>query len=696
MDRMISQQKAESNTHVFKNAEWIFADSVEEDIVDKYFEYRTTFEIDGKQTDFQQRLYISAYSQYAVYINGSYVDSGQYDGYEDYQVYDALDITPFVKTGSNELYIGQYVSGSDFSTRRKQIPGVIFTVFSGDSCLLSSSTACKARENRRFLENREWITRQLGYNFEYDATVEAAEYAPSVLAGKDKMLFARPVKKLELEPLQAGKLCAQGLFLDMDAAQPKAVRMQKAFLSSSRLKEYHTQSGERVAWSVPETISADGVYMIYDLQKECAGLLEFEIEVPEKTEVLIGFGEHLEDLRVRTQIAYRNFCFRYVAKPGINKFFYPYQRIGLRYLQFHIYSKAGSLIGGIRKQNYPLARYQLPLTDGLHKRIYEVGCETLRLCIHEHYEDCPWREQAQYAMDSRVQMLCGYYAFREYQMPRATLLLMLRSMKEDRLLDLCAPGRAGVNIPSFTAVFVRQVLEYITYSKDTAFAAEVFEGIKTITDGFAERLTDKDMIPLYCGQNYWNFYEWQPGLNGVERHYDKVVYEAPFNAFVSDTFRCFAEICKLVRPELAAKYYSLHEKVNRATHTAFWDEKAGAYLTRLGDEKPKHVLTQGLMLYVDAVPERYKGQVIKNILQGDMITYSLSMSIYVYEALLKQGDVYKDYIQQQIESIWSKMLNAGATTFWETEQGAADFEDAGSLCHGWSAVPVYIWGKYFV
>ena len=129
MDRMISQQKAESNTHVFKNAEWIFADSVEEDIVDKYFEYRTTFEIDGKQTDFQQRLYISAYSQYVVYINGSYVDSGQYDGYEDYQVYDALDITPFVKTGSNELYIGQYVSGSDFSTRRKQIPGVIFTVF---------------------------------------------------------------------------------------------------------------------------------------------------------------------------------------------------------------------------------------------------------------------------------------------------------------------------------------------------------------------------------------------------------------------------------------------------------------------------------------------------------------------------------------------------------------------------------------
>ncbi|MFQ7077041.1 MAG: hypothetical protein ACLRSW_03420 [Christensenellaceae bacterium] len=36
------------------------------------------------------------------------------------------------------------------------------------------------------------------------------------------------------------------------------------------------------------------------------------------------------------------------------------------------------------------------------------------------------------------------------------------------------------------------------------------------------------------------------------------------------------------------------------------------------------------------------------------------------------------------------MLKRGATTFWETIKGEADFEGAGSLCHGWSAVPVYV------
>jgi len=43
-----------------------------------------------------------------------------------------------------------------------------------------------------------------------------------------------------------------------------------------------------------------------------------------------------------------------------------------------------------------------------------------------------------------------------------------------------------------------------------------------------------------------------------------------------------------------------------------------------------------------------------------------------------------------IEATWGKMLEAGATTFWETSIGASDFHNAGSLCHGWSAVPVYV------
>lgn len=41
-----------------------------------------------------------------------------------------------------------------------------------------------------------------------------------------------------------------------------------------------------------------------------------------------------------------------------------------------------------------------------------------------------------------------------------------------------------------------------------------------------------------------------------------------------------------------------------------------------------------------------------------------------------------------------KMLDAGATSFWEMKDGWKDFDGAGSLCHGWSAIPVYFYARY--
>lgn len=55
---------------------------------------------------------------------------------------------------------------------------------------------------------------------------------------------------------------------------------------------------------------------------------------------------------------------------------------------------------------------------------------------------------------------------------------------------------------------------------------------------------------------------------------------------------------------------------------------------------------------------------------------------------------YKKFVLLDIKKRWGKMLRNGATAFWETEKGEADFDGAGSLCHGWSAIPLYVINKY--
>ena len=69
---------------------------------------------------------------------------------------------------------------------------------------------------------------------------------------------------------------------------------------------------------------------------------------------------------------------------------------------------------------------------------------------------------------------------------------------------------------------------------------------------------------------------------------------------------------------------------------------------------------------------------------------TLSMKGFVYDALLHTDQKqYAPYVLENIRSVYLKMLNEGATSVWETELGAHDFGGAGSLCHGWSALPIY-------
>ncbi len=681
---------------LWKNAEWIFAD-VKYEVKDRYFEYITSFQAEiGKET----LLYISAYSQYAVYVNGHFVNCGQYDDYEELKFYDVFPITEFIIPGDNELLVCQYVAGADFSTRRKQIPGVIFTVIAGEKVLCTSTTDCLSREDLRFCGKAEQLTKQMCFNFEYDANVWLPQYTPSVLVSKDKKLKERPVKKLVITKDGKSRLVAQGVFLEWNQEARKAERCQHAYFSALRKQELmrteveKTKLKQEYSWRIPETFRGDGVYLVFDLGGEKAGFLDFSLTVPQKCEVLISIGEHLDDLRVRSSVGERNFTFRYLAKEGKNEFFYPFQRFGLRYLQFMIYSSEGSISRAIvREATYPLTYQKITVCDNLHRMIWEMGRRTLELCMHEHYEDCPWREQSLYAMDSRVQMLCGYYAFGEYEFPKANLRIMAHSLRKDKLLELCAPGKVPVNIPSFTAVFVRQVLEYIQYSGDRSFADEMLPVMKIIVEGFEEKISKNGLIPQL--EKQWNFYEWQEGINGEDRN-PQPVYDSLLNSFVSDAFSCFTKIAEIAEPALADRYRKLHENINKNIHKYFFRKEYSGYATYMEEDRPRHDLTQAMLLYTGAVPKELRSTVAGTLKSGVLLPCTLSMSIYEYDALMDVSEKNHAYISKKIERIWGRMLRSRTDTFWETALGADDFDYAGSLCHGWSAVPIYIFGKYGV
>lgn len=676
---------------IFASAEWITANTPVSDAEHRCYNFVAEFELDEPSAT----LYISAFSQYAVWVNGEFCDTDVFEDYDFHPVYDTLDISRFCRRGKNTLIVGHYVCGADFSTCSKGTAGVIFAVYGGGKCVCASSTDTPSSRDTRWLDTHEVISYQLGFNFEFDAREALPAPEKSIRADKVRRIDPRPIEKCVLGKLKEGTLVRVGLFRETDGSLPKAARMQTAEIIF-RNPDFAVSENDGLRASV-DGKNLDGLYFLFDLGGETTGYLSFSATVPSDTEILVGFGEHADDGRVGSSVGSHNCCFRFVAKEGKNSFFLPYRRLGLRFLQIHVYAKTATLERvGIVPSEYPLSVYPCPAEDDRLKEIYDVGIKTLRCCMHTHYEDCPWREQALYALDSRIQILCGYYAFREFRFPRASLALIARSYREsDRLLELCSPGRVSVTIPSFTAVFFREVFEYTEYSGDRSLFAEVFPTLEKIANGFFERIDASGLIPLYGEASAWNFYEWRDGLNGRgEKPSENPCYEAPLCLFVADAFSCFGALCKSEHPSLSKKFSAAAEKLKKAVHAAFFDSAAGAYKTRLSDSAPRHALTQALALYTDTVPSEYVESVENALASDALIPVSLSMTIYAFEAFLKRGS-RREEILCEIKRRWGRMLDLGADTFWETDLGAADFGCASSLCHGWSAVPVYILGKYF-
>ena len=79
------------------DSKWIWADT--EPKKDSYAEFVDTFNFSGDSA----RLLISADSNYTVYINYRFVDSGQYPDFPYYKVYDNIDITSYCVRGKIHL-----------------------------------------------------------------------------------------------------------------------------------------------------------------------------------------------------------------------------------------------------------------------------------------------------------------------------------------------------------------------------------------------------------------------------------------------------------------------------------------------------------------------------------------------------------------------------------------------------------------
>jgi hypothetical protein len=658
---------------------------------DEYADFKGTFTYSGGEVF----LEISADSNYCAYINGTLAAFGQYPDFPYRKFYDRVDVTEFVKDGENELLVTAWHFGASFATHCVKDAAIRFEVLADDKALLVSDENILARANPNYVPHIcDKVTVQLGFSYYYDATKDFdAPYGSAVLAKGEEEMHIRPIKKLDLCPRMDAEIVMSGHYY----LGPNGIngRRPADFMQYAAMTNDFEAGLRRSANKLEEGF--DGVYFITDVGEETTGFLDFDIEVDSDCELYFAWGEHLADGRCRTTM--RNFTCRFRAKAGRNVYMNPFLRNGCRYVEVFVHGSGAKLnYMGIRPTPYP--QNEVPFSTGsvLRDKIYKVCVNTLRHSMHEHYEDCPWREQALYALDSRNEMLCGYYAFDDKTFPRSSLDTMSYGIRPDGLLNLFHPSLENITIPSFSVALFLSMREYMDHSGDVEFIKEKYPRLKSIMQVFFDNMDEKGLCHNFFGEGkgYWNFYEWSDGLGGEMRTLKDGV-EAPLNAFLSLALMNLSAMAEKLGELEDAKYYAERSKaLNEAVFAYFYDTEKKLFVTRHEGDHRYHVLTNAMCMLCGAADGTDKSAIIDVLLTNgneNVVPNTLSMNSYRFDALLNESECYGDAILREIDEVYLSMLCQGATTFFETIDGEKAFAGAGSLCHGWSALPVYYYHK---
>lgn len=673
--------------------------------VNQYVEFRQNFFVDTARA----KLTISCDSRAAVYLNQKLVGFVLYDGTGHTSWYEEFELQDYLKEGMNQLQILVFYQGVSSNNYTVGDPYLIFHIESCDNgeenkkrheernkVLATSGAGTLCRRNLNY-QNGPVEKNQMGFVWNYDETKEKQAWSQAVpvsLEGKE--FRKRPILRQVLRERQPAKLHEHGKF---DAACTE--EFSKIPLTPISLENRLEKK--------------EAYYEIWDCMEECSGFLELEIETDSEAEIRIGWGEHLADKRVRSHIGSRHFETSFRCGVGHHTFTHYFQRIGLRYLELHVYPKEEKevkvLYAGIRPLEYPVQkRGNMEIAEELHQKIYDISVRTLQLCMHEHYEDTPWREQALYAMDSLNQALCGYYCFGEYDFARASLELMGEGLLDDGYLELHTPGKDPVMIPYFTFMWVLGLRDYLQFSGDASFIKKHWSKIEMIVE---KRLAEvkNGLLPTQTSIAYWNFYEWTDLLSGEPIYREKPLEERIDAPYIM-SFLLLIQAVKFISEKIsetsyAEKLSAIEEKMKKECHRLFWNEEAFGYLTyAYRDENGVYAakegeyaqLVQAWAVLSGVADGENKKRLLEKLAEKEngWIPCTLSMIRFKYEALLQEPKKYGKVVFEDIAEIWGNMVKQGATSFWETEEGEAAFGKAGSLCHGWSAMPVYFYYAYLL
>lgn len=335
---------------------------------------------------------------------------------------------------------------------------------------------------------------------------------------------------------------------------------------------------------------------------------------------------------------------------------------------------------------YPLeVKSHVQTSDDSLKGIWDISRRTLQRCMFETYVDCPFYEQLQYAMDVRAQILYTYASAADDRLARQCMDDFRRSQRFDGLICSAYPSNKPNVIPGFSLFYVWMLYDHMMYFGDKDFLHRFMPSVEQILQFFERHLTEKGYVGkvgglLYQEQN-WSFIDWAKGWEIGVPEAGKRGALTMENLLYINALQQAVAICEyLDRNEQAAAYEMQAGKVKEAVRT--WCTGADGMIQ---DGPGVDLYSQHCQVFAVLTGTVTGNQAKENLLKTlqDKEKYpqcTVAMCLYLFRALEMAG-LY-DYVNEYW-NIWRGMIANHMTTVAESDMYCR------SECHAWGAVALY-------
>lgn len=710
----------------FEGCGWIWYDHYGYEDVNVFMYARKSFYL--KEIPEKSEIKITADTRYKLYVNGEYVCYGPARGFLESYPFDRVDIGKYLRKGENVIGVVVWQWGH----------GTFQSVYGGAAGLLVSGKAGDVDLGTK--KGNGWLVKkcpghkqnmvrrsvQLGYQENFDGrkveewmlpetdikdgengwmSVEKAQSGWRIVGSAPWFSFEEreiPLLNQEIAPF---KKVVSSFYGNCDKNWEDETNLTKLFI---REKE-GTKDFKKIK-KVENLIKLNDEYceipsfpenkiikLVIDAGEEVVGFVGIEVE-GEGGEVFdFTTGEVIEngDLVVLSpdfgcKVAMSD---RYIAKKGKNKFeIFSIQ--GFRYLSLtirNVREKIKIHKVYVRKTGYPFEKQtHFSTSDETINKIWDICVRTQKCCAIDSYIDCPWREQAQWWGDARVQGANTYYLFGDMRLFRRGIKQAGQSQLPDGLTYGHFPTTAvGCILPDFTLTWIHTHLDYYKYTWDTSLMKQQYGKIKKAIKFFID-YAEKNYL-LGEMPEWWVFLDWAPLY--------KEGFNCTFNLMFLSALKVVSEISKILKKENDSEFYRYYaEEIKKRIMKIFWDDDKKVFFEgyNLKEKKRINQISQhshSLAVLLN-LGKKYHKKWVEEILlppmkrepltHPDIVEASPFFYYYVIEAMKKVGGYEKEIIEF-IKRRWGRMIEEGATTCYETwnvRKGGI------SLCHAWSAHPV--------